>query len=87
MRRFLAGLGANLRPAFEEIIAHFAITALTLLSLAGVEWLLEALHIAHKVIPRTELTLSDWMLWLDVVAATGINVVGMYRAVQAVLRG
>ena len=87
IRAFFASLWESFRPSFEELLVHFTITAVTLFSLAGVEWLLEVLNLARKVIPRTDVTLSDWMFYLDVLAATVINIVGVYRALRVVLRG
>ncbi len=55
---FFASLWKSFRPAFEELIVRLAITSVTLLSLAGVELLLEVLHLANKVIPRMHVTLS-----------------------------
>jgi len=87
IKAFFARVWRGFRPAFEELIVHFLITAVTLFSLAGVEWLLEGLHLAYKAIPRTDITLSEWMFYLDVLAVTGINIVGVYRALRVVLRG
>ena len=86
MKRWLEGLWQKFRPAFEELIVHFLITVVTLASLAGVEWTVEALHLAEKVIPKTELRFSDWMFYLDALAVTVINVVGVYKALRVVLR-
>lgn len=86
IKRFLAGLWRKFEPALEELIVHFLITTVTVLSLAGVEWLVEILHLAHMVIPRTGVTLAEWMFYLDILAVTGINLVGVFKALRVVLR-
>ena len=87
VRGFVTGLWAHVRPAVEELVAHLLVTLLTILSLAVVEWLLGVLHLEHRHLPGTGVTLSDWMFCLDVIAVTLINAVGVYRALRVVLWG
>jgi len=98
LRRFIENtLWPRLEEPIVEIVVHLAVTFMSVLSIAIIELLLFVLHIEGKVIPgtasalhwlglQTEVTLSDWMLALEVIAATAIIVVGIIKAVRALWR-
>jgi hypothetical protein len=71
-------IGRLAGPA-NEIAAHFVLSVMAILALAGTELLLRLLGIDNRMIPLTGVTLGDWMFDLDVVSATLINAVGMFR--------
>jgi hypothetical protein len=89
-------LWPRLKEPVLEIVVHLAVTVLSVLSIAVIELLLYILHVGGETIPGTALlsqrlglqtgvTLNDWMLVLEVVAATAIIVVGLIKAVKALL--
>lgn len=78
VRRVVAAIG--------EIIAHFAISAVSLLTIAGTSYLITCLQIHTKIIPYTSISLSEWMFLLEVISFTAINFVGVLKAVGAYWR-
>jgi hypothetical protein len=76
VRRFLQKLA---KPA-NEIVAHFVLSILTILALAGTEFILWVLNIDNKMIPLFGITLGEWMFDLDLISATLINAVGIIKA-------
>ncbi len=99
--RFIGFLKNTLWPRLEdpvvEILVHLAVTILSVLSIAGIEMLLWILRLDGKSIPGTTLlfrwlgldttvTLSDWMLVLEIVAATAIILVGIVKAIVTLVR-
>jgi hypothetical protein len=77
-----------------EFLIHLVETIFLILSIKCVEWLLHASGLDGRVIPGTGLlshwfgvgdggvTLSDWMLALEVFGATVIIMVGIYRGLR-----
>jgi hypothetical protein len=76
-------LWPKLELPLAEIIVHLAVTVLSVLSIAAIELLLYLLGLDGKEIPGTGVKLSDWMLVLEVLAATAIIVIGIAKAVIA----
>jgi hypothetical protein len=85
-KEFIVGLWRHLKPAVQELIVHFVITILTILSLEGVEKALEILGLDQRTIYH-EVTFAEWMFYLDLAAVTGINIVGVLRALIVVFKG
>jgi len=91
---FVAGtLWPRLREPLVEILVHFVVSILSVLSIASVEFLLYAVHLDDKAIPIFQwlglnfvITLSDWMLMLEVLAATVVNGVGIVKAILVLVR-
>ena len=94
LRGFVAGtLWPRLREPLVEILVHLLVSILSVLSIALVEFLLYVVHLDGKAIPIFQwlglnvlVTLSDWMLMLEVVAATVINGVGIGKAIVVLVR-
>jgi hypothetical protein len=99
--RFRGFIDATLWPRLEQpladIIVHLAVGFLSVLSIAFIEFVLYIAGLDGKVIPgsrlmlqwlgfNTQVTLSDWMLMLEVVAATVIIIVGICRAIIGLAR-
>jgi hypothetical protein len=78
----LKGLRRRLAEPANEIAAHFILSVMAIVALAGTELLLRLLGIDNRRIPLVGITLADWMFDLDLVSATLINAVGMIRAVN-----
>jgi len=83
LHRLLSRVTEKLEVPAAEIIVHLAVTVLSVLSIALIEGVLRILGLDGRKIPGTDITLSDWMFDLEMVAATGIIVVGMIKAVVA----
>ena len=74
---------AKLIKAAAEIVAHFFITVMSLLGIAGTGLVLDLLGLTSKTIPLTNLTLGEWIFMLEIISATLINVVGIYKSIRA----
>jgi len=86
LKNFVLWIWPPLKPAAQEIIVHFLVTILTILSLLGIEVFLEVVHLAGKEI-MAKFTFSDLMFDLDLLAVVVINVVGVFKALKVVYRG
>lgn len=84
--RFLSLVNTKLEVPAVEIVVHLGVTVLSVLSIALIEGLLYVVGLDTRKIPWTDITFSDWMFDLEVVAATTIIVVGIIKAVVAVGR-
>jgi hypothetical protein len=73
----------RLGRAAGEIVAHFVITVMSLLGIAGTGVVLDFLGLSSKTIPLTSLSLGEWIFTLEVVSATLINLVGIYKSIRA----
>jgi hypothetical protein len=69
-----------------EIFVHSVVTVASILSIAGIELLLHWVGLDGKAIPYTKITLSDWMFYLELLAANLIIVVGIIKAAIALVR-
>jgi len=74
---------AKLVRAVSELIAHFIITVVSLLGIAGTGLILDFLGLSSKHIPLTGLSLGEWIFILEVVSATLINFIGIYKSIRA----
>jgi hypothetical protein len=83
-QRFLSLVSAKLEVPATEIIVHFVVTVLSVLSIALIELLLRVAGLDGKEIPLVNITLGDWMFYLEVIAATAILAVGIFKAVLAI---
>jgi hypothetical protein len=79
-------LWPRLEAPLVEIVVHLIVTALSIISIYGIEILLRALGLGEKLIPIFGVTLNHWMFGLEVVAATAIIAVGIVRATIALVR-
>lgn len=77
------GFLLRLARAVGELIAHFCLSVISLLTIAGTAFILRYLHLDSKAIPLLGLSLGDWTFLSEVASATLINLVGMIRAVIA----
>src|SRR5947208_3506604 len=86
-RFFEQTLWPKLEEPVAEILIHLAVTILSVLSIAIIELVLRLIRLDEKIIPGTalvlrqlglegEITLSEWMLVLEVIAATAIIAIG-----------
>ena len=96
-RFFVQTLWPRLEEPVAEILVHLAVTILSVLSIAIIELLLRMIRLDEKIIPGTALalhhvgleggiTLSDWMLVLEVIAATAIIAIGIGKAIYVLVR-
>jgi hypothetical protein len=87
LRNFLDN---KLLPRLElpaaEIVLHLIVTVLSILGIAGIEGLLYLVGLDRKLIPGTTIALGDWMFVLEIVAATAIILIGIGKAIHALLR-
>jgi hypothetical protein len=93
LRRFVEDtLWPQLQQPVADILEHLALTLLSILSIRFIELVLYVARLDGKVIPgtqpvlqrlgfNTEVTLGDWLFVLEVIAATTIIMVGIYRAI------
>jgi hypothetical protein len=72
----------KVRGPADELIAHFLITVMSILAIAGVGCLVQLIHLDGKTIPLMGISLGEWFFDLDVVAATFINAAGIFKAVK-----
>ncbi|MCI0599002.1 MAG: hypothetical protein L0Y50_02685 [Beijerinckiaceae bacterium] len=98
LRRFLEdALWPRLEIPLAEIIVHVVVTFFAILSIGLIELVLYLVHLDGRVIPGSgvvcqwlgvneEVTLGELMLALEVLAASGIIVVGIVKAVVALGR-
>jgi hypothetical protein len=70
----------KLEKPVTELVVHFIVTVLAISSIRAIEWLLHAYGIEGKVIPFTTLPMGDWMFSLEVLAASVIILVGVWKA-------
>jgi len=66
-----------------EIIAHCIITIFFLAAMRVTEWVFAGLGMTDTLIPYTSIKIRDWMMLMEVGAATIINLVGLFEAVKA----
>jgi hypothetical protein len=85
-QRFLSLVALKLEVPVAEIVVHLGVTVLSVLSIAFIEGMLRAVGLDGKKIPWTEITLSDWMFYLEVIAATAIIAIGVFKAAMAAWR-
>jgi len=86
-REFLTGTVAErLKIPAAEVVVHLGVTVLSVVSIVIIEKLLWATGLDGKKIPGANITLSDWMFDLEVIAATAIIVVGIIKAIVAAWR-
>lgn len=79
-------LWPGLEKPLVEIILHFIITLLSILTIAGIDGVLHFIGLEGKRIPIIQVSLGDWMFWLEILAATAIIVVGIGKAIIALVR-
>jgi hypothetical protein len=84
--KFLWHIWSKLEVPAVEILVHLAVTALSLLSIALIEFLLYLLKLDNQDIPGTRVKLSELLFFLEVVASTLIISIGMLKAVMAAWR-
>jgi hypothetical protein len=77
---FFSGVWTKLEKPVTELVVHFIVTVLAISSIRAIEWLLHAYGIEGKVIPFTTLPMGDWMFSLEVLAASVIILVGVWKA-------
>jgi len=82
--KFLPLVAAKLQVPAAEIIVHLVVSMLSVMSIELIELLLRSLGLDGKKIPGTGIVFSDWILILDIVAATAIIIVGIGKAVWAI---
>jgi len=92
LRRYVETLWPELEEPLTVIIVHTLVTCLSVLSIAFIKLILYIAGLDGKVIPgtrpvlqwfglNTEVTLSDWMFVLELIGATIIIMIGIYRAI------
>jgi hypothetical protein len=79
----LRSYSIRLAKAAGEIVAHFLITVLSLLAIAGTSFLMDLLGLTQKPIPLVGITLGEWMFILEITTATIINLFGIYKCIVA----
>ncbi len=87
MKVWLAEVWLEIGRPVAIIIGHLAVTVTAVLAVAVVEEVLMALGLSKKKVPFLDLTLSDWLYDLDVIAVTGIIGVGIVKGVRALWKG
>jgi len=85
-RGFLSLVARKLEVPAAEIVVHLGVTVLSVLSIAFIEWVLHVVGLDGKRVPWVEITLSDWMFDLEVIAATAIIAIGVFKAAMAAWR-
>ena len=85
-RLFATRVGPRLELPAAEIIVHLIVTLASVVSIAIVDLALWLLGLSDKEIPRTGITLGDLMFYMEVVAASLIILVGVIKAVIALVR-
>ena len=83
MSRLWSQVAKKLQVPAVEILVHFFVTVLTVVSIALIDWLVRVAGLDNRNIPGFNVKLSDWMFVLEVIAATGIISVGVIKAVVA----
>ncbi len=87
LRNLLATkVGPRLELPAAEIIVHLIVTLASVGSIAAVELMLWIVGLSGKEIPRTGVRLDELMLFLEVAAASLIIVVGIIKAVVALVK-
>lgn len=90
MASFRSFIAKVLWPRLElpvvEIILHFIVTVLSILTIAGIELVLYVVGLDGRQIPLVKITLGELMFVLEVVAAGAIIFVGITKAVLALVR-
>ncbi len=79
---WVAALWKDLRKPLLAITAHVIVSIAALLALAAAEAATRGLGLEREVIPLIGITIGEWFRLFDVVAATGINAVGILKAVR-----
>jgi hypothetical protein len=97
-RRFIeTTLWPRLEQPLADIFVHLVVSFLSVLSIAFIHFVLYIAGLDGKVIPgshlilqslgfNTQVTLGDWMLMLEVMAATVIIIVGICKAIIGLAR-
>jgi hypothetical protein len=83
---FIRAVWSRLEVPLAEIVVHTVVTILSLLSIAGIEVLLRWLRLDGKQFPHLNITLSEWMFYLEIMAASLIIGIGIIKAVIALVR-
>jgi hypothetical protein len=84
--KFLTDVWNRLEVPVGDIVVHSVVTVLSILSIAGIELLLHCVKLDGKSIPLTNITLSEWMFFLEILAATLIILVGIVKAVARLVK-
>jgi hypothetical protein len=90
-------LAPKLKEPVLEIVVHLVVTILSVLSIALIGGLLIIFRLEDKKMPGSALlfqwlgvdatfTLGDWIFLLEVVAATGIIVIGIGKACYVLVK-
>jgi hypothetical protein len=85
-KRFIALIWRKTEVPVTEILVHAIVTILSILSIAAIELILNLVKLGDKNIPFTTITLSQWMFYLEILAATLIILIGTFKAVIALAR-
>ncbi len=80
-------MGSKLEVPIAELLVHFIVTVVALLSIAAIGWFLKFVGLNDTMIPLTSLKLDDAMLMLEVVAAIGIIGFGVLAAIAVMAIG
>lgn len=83
---FVQDVWSRLEIPIAEIVVHAIVTILSVLSIALTERTIHLVGLDAKVIPHTPITLSEWMFYFEILAATLINLIGIAKAVAALVR-
>jgi len=87
LRNFFAEVWRRAESPVVEIVVHLLVTTLSILSIGAIEGLIILLGLDKDIMPFTSISLREWMLYLEVIAATLIIAVGIIKAVIALIRG
>jgi len=79
-------VGTKAEAPAAEVVVHLGVAVLSVLSIALIERLLHVAGLDGRKVPAIEITLSDWMFYLKVVAAITVMSAGTIKAVLAALR-
>jgi hypothetical protein len=85
-RLFAIRVGPRLELPAAEIIVHLIVTVASLVSIEIVDLVLSIFGLSSKEIPKTGITLGEFMFYLEVTAASFIILVGIVKAVIALIR-
>ena len=79
-------MGTKAEVPAAEIVVHLGVAVLSVLSMALIERLLHIAGLDGRKIPAIDITLSNWVFDLQVVAAVTVMSAGTIKAVLAALR-
>ena len=85
MKEFLEKLWAKIEQPIVELTAHFLVSLCTIAFISLTELVLRALSLDKWVMPVIGMALSEWLFDLDIVAASLILIIGMFRALKEML--